>query len=230
MPEALFATIHEEEPVTWTREEIEQVVKQSGFYNSGVISYTIKTGGLAIRNGTGSSPDLASDNNNNHHHAPTTATYIADPANGNNNNHHHAPTTATYIADLANNPAKDIINLDTSLHVDSLLHNRLILACQDQAAYSYACFKPSATIPGLVNDLQSSIDTYEKTYSTRPAPTHMAETDEPFTYYTGRKFHRNGRGGFRCPHHDQYTHSQQRPRSTAQRTQQCFVCKKKGMG
>jgi hypothetical protein len=102
MPEALFATIHEEEPVTWSREEIEQVVKQSGFYNSGVISYTIKTGRLAITNGTGSSPDLASDNNNNHHHAPTTATYIADPANGNNNNHHHAPTTATYIADPAN--------------------------------------------------------------------------------------------------------------------------------
>jgi hypothetical protein len=268
MPEALFATIHKEEPVTWTREEIEQVVKQSGFYNSGVISYTIKTGGLAIRNGTGSLLDFASDNNNNHYHTPTTATYIADPANGNNNNHHHAPTTATYIADPANgnnnnhhhapttatyiadpangnnnnhhhapttatyiaDPAKDIINLDTPLHVDSLLHNRLILACQDQTAYSYTCFKPLATILGLVNDLQSSIDTYEKTYSTRPAPTHIAETDEPFTYYTGRKFHRNGRGGSRFPYHNQYTHSQQRPRFTAQRTQQCFVCKKKGIG
>jgi hypothetical protein len=187
MPEALFATIHEEEPVTWTREEIEQLVKQSGFYNSGVISYTIKTGGLAITIGTGSSPDLASGNNNNHHHAPTTPTYIADPA-------------------------KDIISLDAP-RVDSLLHNQLILACQDQVACSY-----------------SSIDTYEKTHSTRPAPTYMAETDEPSTYYNGRKFYRNGRGGFRCPYHDQYTHSQQRPRSTAQRTQQCFVCKKKGMG
>jgi hypothetical protein len=169
MPEALFATIHKKEPVTWTYKEIKQVVKQSGFYNSGVISYTIKTSGLAIRNGTGSSPDLASDNNNNHYHAPTTATYIADPVNSNNNNHHHALTTATYIADPANsnnnnhyhalttatyiadlangnnnnhyhafttvtyiaNPAKDIINLDTLLHVDSLLYNQLILACQD---------------------------------------------------------------------------------------------------
>jgi hypothetical protein len=73
MPEALFATIHKEELVTWSREEIKQVVKQSGFYNSGVISYTIKTSELAITNGTGPLPDLASDNN--HHYALTT-----DPA------------------------------------------------------------------------------------------------------------------------------------------------------
>jgi hypothetical protein len=84
MPEALFATIHKEEPVTWSYKEIKQVVKQSGFYNSSVISYTIKTGGLAITNETGLLSDLASDNN-----------------------HYHALTIATYIADLA----KDIINL-----------------------------------------------------------------------------------------------------------------------
>jgi hypothetical protein len=46
MPDALFIIIHKEELVTWTCEKIEQVVKQSGFYNLGVISYTIKTGGL----------------------------------------------------------------------------------------------------------------------------------------------------------------------------------------
>jgi endonuclease III-like uncharacterized protein len=84
MPEALFATIHKEKLVTWTREEIKQVIKQSGFYNSGVISYTIKTSGLVIINRASSLSDLAS-----------------------NNNHHHTLTTATYIADLA----KDIINL-----------------------------------------------------------------------------------------------------------------------
>jgi hypothetical protein len=78
MPKALFATIHKEELVTWSYEEIEQVVKQSGFYNSGVISYTIKTNRLAITNKTGPSPDLASDNN--HYYALTTVTYIANPA------------------------------------------------------------------------------------------------------------------------------------------------------
>jgi hypothetical protein len=104
MPKALFATIHKKELVTWTREEIEQPVKQSGFYNLGVIFYIIKTNRLAITIGTGSLPDLASDNNNNYYHALTTLTYITDPA-------------------------KDIISLDTPLRVDSLLHNRLILAC-----------------------------------------------------------------------------------------------------
>jgi hypothetical protein len=78
MPEALFATIYKEELVTWSCEEIKQVVKQSGFYNSGVIFYTIKTGGLAIINGTGLSPDLAS--NNNHYYTLITAIYITDPA------------------------------------------------------------------------------------------------------------------------------------------------------
>jgi hypothetical protein len=78
MPEALFATIHKEELVTWSCKKIKQVVKQSGFYNSGVISYTIKTSGLAITNGTGPLSDLASDNN--HYYALITATYIADPA------------------------------------------------------------------------------------------------------------------------------------------------------
>jgi hypothetical protein len=73
MPEALFVTIHKKEPVTWSYKKIKQVVKQSGFYNSGVISYTIKTSGLVITNGTGPSPNLASDNN--HYYALTT-----DPA------------------------------------------------------------------------------------------------------------------------------------------------------
>jgi hypothetical protein len=78
MLKALFATIHKEELVTWSRKEIEQVVKQSGFYNSGVIFYTIKRSGLAITNRTGFLSDLASDNN--HYYALTTVTYITDPA------------------------------------------------------------------------------------------------------------------------------------------------------
>jgi hypothetical protein len=84
MLEALFATIHKKEPITWSREKIKQVVKQSGFYNSSVISYTIKTNKLAIINGTGLLPDLTNDNN-----------------------HYYTLITVTYIADLA----KDIINL-----------------------------------------------------------------------------------------------------------------------
>jgi hypothetical protein len=106
IPKVLFATIYKEEPVTWTYEKIKQLVKQFGFYNSGVISYTIKTNKLTITIETGSLLNLVSNNNNNHHHTLTTLTYIT-------------------------NPAKDIISLNTLPCVNSLLHNRLILACQD---------------------------------------------------------------------------------------------------
>jgi hypothetical protein len=78
MLEALFATIHKKELVTWSHKKIKQIVKQSGFYNSGVISYTIKTGGLIITNGTGLLPNLVSGNN--HYYALITAIYITDPA------------------------------------------------------------------------------------------------------------------------------------------------------
>jgi endonuclease III-like uncharacterized protein len=61
---------HKKELITWSYKKIEQVVKQSGFYNSGVIFYTIKTNRLVITNKTGLSPDLV--NNNNYYHALIT--------------------------------------------------------------------------------------------------------------------------------------------------------------
>jgi hypothetical protein len=77
MSETLFVTIYKEELVTWSYKKIKQVVKQSGFYNSDVISYTIKTNRLIITNKTGSSSDLVSSNNNNYY-AFTLVTYIAN--------------------------------------------------------------------------------------------------------------------------------------------------------
>jgi hypothetical protein len=74
----LFATIHKKELVTWTCEEIKQVVKQSGFYNLGVIFYIIKTNRLIITNGTSSLPDFASDNKNNYYYSFTIIIYITD--------------------------------------------------------------------------------------------------------------------------------------------------------
>jgi hypothetical protein len=106
-------------------------------------------------------------------------------------------TTKECLAILLSELRRLQAGLNALLRVDSLLHNRLILACQDRAVYNYACFKPSPTIPGLVNDLQSSIDTYEKTHAAQPTLTYLADTDEPAAYYTDRKFHRNDRGGSR---------------------------------
>jgi hypothetical protein len=105
-------------------------------------------------------------------------------------------------------------SLDSSLRTDLFLHSKLITACQDVPACEYACFKPSDSLSGLINDLQSSITTYEKT---RPP-------DPPSAFFTDRRFHRKEPRFSRFP-------SRFPPRpSTYQKRQQkrCFVCKKEG--
>ncbi|KHJ32401.1 hypothetical protein EV44_g3490 [Erysiphe necator] len=52
--------------------------------------------------------------------------------------------------------------LDSELRTNKFLHNKIINGCQDVAAFQLACFKPSETMIGLLNDLRSSIATYEK--------------------------------------------------------------------
>ena len=51
--------------------------------------------------------------------------------------------------------------LDIKLQMDDFLYNKLITACQEMEPYKYACYKPADTVAGLINDLRSSIATYE---------------------------------------------------------------------
>ena len=106
-------------------------------------------------------------------------------------------------------------SLDSSLRTDLFLHSKLITACQDIPACEYACFKPSDSLSGLINDLQSSITTYEKTHP----------PDPPSAFFTDRRFHRKE------PHFSRFPPSRFPPRPpTYQKRQQkrCFVCKKEG--
>jgi hypothetical protein len=52
--------------------------------------------------------------------------------------------------------------LDHDLRTDQFFHNKLVNACQDIPACRYACYRPSDTLTGLINDLRSSITTFEK--------------------------------------------------------------------
>ena len=85
--------------------------------------------------------------------------------------------------------------LDTTWRIDMILHQRLIDACQPVPACQYACAKPSTTLPGLINDLQSSIDTWGKSHPSTItaflASQNQVEDDEFETFYTDRRFHRN---------------------------------------
>ncbi|RKF83241.1 hypothetical protein GcM3_015039 [Golovinomyces cichoracearum] len=57
--------------------------------------------------------------------------------------------------------------LRKELRNDYFLHNEIITACKSIEACSYACFKPSESVTGLINDIRSSISTWE---SCHPAP------------------------------------------------------------
>jgi hypothetical protein len=53
------------------------------------------------------------------------------------------------------------MNLDISLQGDNFLQNKLFMACQDHPACSIACSIPAITSTGLINNLRTSIVTYE---------------------------------------------------------------------
>ena len=60
---------------------------------------------------------------------------------------------------------KDLRHLQHSFNIklqtDNFLHNKLITAYQEMEPYKYACYKPTNTIAGLINNLRSSITIYK---------------------------------------------------------------------
>ena len=52
------------------------------------------------------------------------------------------------------------LGLPTPLQVDEIFHTKLIQACQVNPACTYACCKPAEDIPGLIEELETSITTY----------------------------------------------------------------------
>lgn len=86
--------------------------------------------------------------------------------------------------------------LDPQLRSDEFIHNKLVNACQDIPACQYACFKPSNTLPGLINDLRSSIITFHNA--------HPAET-----FFTDRRYHKYPNNKYsKRPQTSRYQHGQ----------------------
>lgn len=109
-------------------------------------------------------------------------------------------------------------SLDFPLRTDAFLHNKLITACQDISSCQYACYKPAETLSGLINDLDSSITTYEKTHP--PSSSSAA-------FFTDRRFHRDQQ---RFPSRNTRRFPSRRPQDSSRSAAQkrCFVCKKEG--
>jgi hypothetical protein len=95
--------------------------------------------------------------------------------------------------------------LDSALRTEQFILNKLITACQDVPACQYACFRPSDTLAELINDLRSSIVTYQKA--------HFAES----TFFTDRHYHKNYR--LRNQNQDQYHPRNQDPRNQRDQNQ-----------
>jgi hypothetical protein len=51
--------------------------------------------------------------------------------------------------------------LKLELRTEDFLYNKLVTTCKDILACRYTCCKPNDSLAGFLNDLQSSITTYE---------------------------------------------------------------------
>src|SRR5579871_1486997 len=94
--------------------------------------------------------------------------------------------------------------LNHDLRTDHFFHNKLINACQDIPACRYACYRPSDSLSGLINELRSSIITFEK-----------SQLESNQTFLTDRRYHFPNR------------ENRQR-KQTRYRKKRCFVCNKEG--
>ncbi len=114
--------------------------------------------------------------------------------------------------------------LGSTLRIDEFIHNKLVNACQKIPAYQYACFKPSDTLTELINDLKSSITTYQKA--------HFIEFSffiEFTTNFIDRRYHRNFSS--RISHNRGFQDREQNRGYQDRRNQgrtgkKCFVCQK----
>jgi hypothetical protein len=76
-------------------------------------------------------------------------------------------------------------NLESILRIHDFIHNKLINACQKITTCQYACFKSSEILTELINNLKSSITTYQKA--------HFIEFifSIEFIFFIDRRYHRN---------------------------------------
>ena len=71
------------------------------------------------------------------------------------------------------------LGLPTPLQADKIFHTKLIQACQVNPACTYACCKPAEDIPGLIEELETSITTYE-----------IQQKNDNNTLFTDRHYYR----------------------------------------
>jgi hypothetical protein len=120
------------------------------------------------------------------------------------------------------------LGLPTPLQADEIFYTKLIQACQANPACTYACCKPAEDIPGLIEELETSITTYE-----------IQQKNDNNILFTDRRYYRqtplystNKQTPFRKPPSQETSYGQttfRRPpgRQTIGK-KCCFVCRNEG--
>ena len=106
--------------------------------------------------------------------------------------------------------------LDPELRTDRFIHNKIINACQDVSACQCACKKPSDSLAGLINDLKSSINTFQKSNASE-------------TFFTDRRYHKHSSSfrpnKFRFSTPNKYN---SQPSYNRYKKKSCLICHKEG--
>ncbi|POS88122.1 hypothetical protein EPUL_001220 [Erysiphe pulchra] len=82
----------------------------------------------------------------------------------------------------------------SEFQTDEALHNKLITACKDVEACKIACYRPSPTVPGLIRDLRSGIEIFNRSLPTSHLLLQQNTSlafDEDETFLTDRRYDNN---------------------------------------
>jgi Reverse transcriptase (RNA-dependent DNA polymerase) len=128
-------------------------------------------------------------------------------------------------------------NLPPSYHTDDILCDKLLNACRANKACRNACYKASDTLLGIINDLQSSIKTYEQ--SRQEAGIYTADNhdldpvyddgdDDPHIHFTDRRYRGPSRNPPKFRPRRQFRSPPPPPRQARDQAKKCIVCFKYG--
>lgn len=107
------------------------------------------------------------------------------------------------------------LSFDKEYRSEKHLHTKLINACRSFPACQLACFKPSSTLMGLFNDLQSSISTVE-----------LNESAQTSQLFTDRRYYKENNQ--RNPETSRSNSHWRSRKSLGSSQKRCYVCKRPG--
>ncbi|RKF57595.1 hypothetical protein GcM3_187033 [Golovinomyces cichoracearum] len=111
-------------------------------------------------------------------------------------------------------------SLSPEFRTDATLHDKIISACINIEACKMACYRPSPTVPGLIHDLKSGIEIFNKSLPSSSVllAQSTSQSINQNKFFTDRKYHNWNENNKRLS-------GNLANKSVRKR---CWICKKKG--